>query len=127
MSASQSLNHAMQVQEGEAMHATTQAEMEDLRAQLQELQAAVVQAVEEIEARNDAAVQAQATADRLAPQLAAREEEIAQLRSGAEALGVRAKHLRDHTIWIWVLMGRYGRGASVTLSAADHKFLLWSC
>ena len=53
------------------------------------------QAVEEIETRNEAAVQAQTTADRLAPQLAAREEEIAQLRSVATASGVSAKRLRD--------------------------------
>lgn len=78
------------------MHAADQAEMEDLRGQLQELQAAVGQAVEDIKARNEAAEQSQATAAELGAQLAARDAEVARLRSaGDAAIGVSStSHLK---------------------------------
>ena len=80
----------MQIASAEAARAGDQAELAGLRTQVEELQAAVEQAVEEIEAQNEAQAQQQAAAQDLAEQLALKHAELAALQSTVEDLPLRA-------------------------------------
>ena len=80
----------MQIASAEAVRAGDQAELAGLRTQVEELQAAVGQAVEEIEAQNEAQAQQQAAAQDLADQVALKDAELAALQSTIEDLQLRA-------------------------------------
>ena len=80
----------MQIASAEAARAGDQAELAGLCTQVEELQAAVGQAVEEIEAQSDAQAQQQAAAQDLAEQLALKDAELAALESTIEDLQLRA-------------------------------------